>query len=141
MTRHTKPGGWVEFQELHYYPHCDDETMDKPTAFQKFLKLVRDGVANLGSDLNGVANLHNQVTEAGFINVKEDVLKLPIGIWPKNKTLKLAGLYWRTAILDGLMSVAKRPIGKGLGWSTQEIELLLVDVRKCLMDSSIHSYM
>ncbi|KAE9377506.1 UMTA methyltransferase [Stipitochalara longipes BDJ] len=139
--KHTKPGGWVEFQELHYYPHCDDDSMDRPYAFRDFLENVRDGVANMGSDLNGVTKLRGQMEAAGFTNIEEQILRCPVGLWPKNKTLKLAGLYWRTAISDGLMNVAKRPMEKGLGWSTAQVEVFLVDVRKALMDSSFHSYM
>ncbi|KAH6713325.1 S-adenosyl-L-methionine-dependent methyltransferase [Leptodontidium sp. MPI-SDFR-AT-0119] len=139
--KHTKPGGWVEFQELHYYPHCDDESLDRPYAVREWLEYVRDGVANFGSDLNGVTKLREKMEAAGFINIEEQVLRCPVGIWPKNRTLKLAGLYWRTAISDGLMSVAKRPMEKGLGWSVAEIEVFLVGVRKALHDSSFHAYM
>ena len=39
------------------------------------------------------------------------------------------------------MGVAKRPMERGLGWTTAEIEIFLVEVRKSLMDSSFHSYM
>jgi hypothetical protein len=140
-SRHSKPGGWVEFQELHYYPHCDDDSMNRPYAFRDFLENVRDGVANMGSDLNGVTRLRGQMEDAGFINIEEHILRCPIGIWPKDKTLKLAGLYWRTAISDGLMNVAKRPMEKGLGWTMAQVEVFLVGVRKALIDSSFHSYM
>jgi hypothetical protein len=115
--------------------------MDRPYGVRDFLEYVRDGVANLGSDLNGVTKLRGQMEAAGFINIEEQILRCPIGIWPREKTLKLAGLYWRTAISDGLMGVAKRPMERGLGWSTADIEVFLVDVRKSLMDSSFHSYM
>jgi len=115
--------------------------MDENYAFRKFLEFVRDGVANLGSDLNGVTKLHGMMAEAGFVNIREEKLKLPIGTWARDKNLKVAGLFWRTAIMDGLMAVAKRPLEKGLGWTLAEIEVLLVDVRKSLMNSSVHSYM
>jgi hypothetical protein len=115
--------------------------MDRPYAFRDFLENVRDGVANMGSDLNGVVKLRGQMEAAGFTNIEEQILRCPIGLWPKNKTLKLAGLYWRTAISDGLMNVAKRPMERGLGWSTTQVEVFLVEVRKALMDSSFHSYM
>lgn len=141
MSRHTKPGGWVEFQELHYYPHCDDGSMDKPYAFREFMEYLRDGIANFGSDLNGATKLRARMEAAGFIKVQEVMFRAPLGIWPKKKTLRLAGLYWRTAIIDGLMNIAKRPLEKGLGWSLPAIEVFLVEVRKSMMDPSIHSYM
>jgi hypothetical protein len=50
-------------------------------------------VANLASDLNGVTKLRGLMEAAGFINIEEQILRCPIGVWPKDKTLKLAGLY------------------------------------------------
>ena len=91
--------------------------------------------------MNGVTKLRGQMEAAGFTNIVEEVLRCPIGIWPKDKTFKLAGLFWRTAIIDGLEGVTKRPIGRGLGWSNAEIEVYLVGVRKSLMDATFHSYM
>ena len=111
------------------------------TPVREWLEYVRDGVAKFGSDLNGETKLREKMEAARFINIEEQVLRCPIGTWPKNRTLKLAGLYWRITISNGLMSVAKRPTENGLGWTVAEIEVFLVGVRKALHDSSFHSYM
>lgn len=139
-NRHIKPGGYIEFQELNYTPHCDDDSMTEPYAFRKFMAGLRDGMTALGNDLNGAINLFKEVNEAGFLKVTETRLKCPVGIWPKDRTLRLAGLYWRTAIMDGLNGLANRSYGNGLQWSREAIEVFLVDVRKSLMDTSKHVY-
>jgi hypothetical protein len=97
-------------------------------------------MAALGSELNGVTKLMPDITAAGFVNLEEINLKCPIGIWPRNKTLKMAGLYWRTAIMDGLNGLVNRSYGRGLGWSAEEIEVFKVSVRQSLMDTSKHTY-
>jgi hypothetical protein len=76
----------------------------------------------------------------GFTNIHHEVFKIPIGTWPKNKTLKTVGLYMRTAVLDRLDAMSFGPLCRGLGWSKEEVQVYLVDVRKCLMDNTVHSY-
>jgi hypothetical protein len=101
---------------------------------------LRDGIASFGSELNCAPKLAMEMSEAGFTDVQETQLKCPIGIWPRDKKLKMAGLYWRTAIMDGLNGLANRSYGNGLKWSRHEIEVFLVEVRKSLMDGSKHTY-
>ncbi len=131
----------MEFQEIEYDCQCDDESMPEDYAVQVFIGHVGKGIENLGSDLNGITKLRGQLEDAGFVNVKEEIIRSPLGPWPKDKTLKSAGMFRKEAILDGLMNIAKRPLEKGLGWSKLEIEVLLAKTRKDLMDNSIHSYM
>jgi hypothetical protein len=114
--------------------------MTEPYAFREFIEGLRDGVTALGNDLNGATKLVTETNAAGFFGVTETRLKCPIEIWPKDLTLRLAGLYWRTAIMDGLNGLANRSYGKGLKWSREAIEVFLVDVRKSLMDTSKHTY-
>lgn len=56
-----------------------------------FCGKVFEGYANLGHDLRAVTKTAEYVRKAGFINVTEKILKVPIGVWPKNKTLQMVG--------------------------------------------------
>jgi hypothetical protein len=140
MCRHIKPGGWIEFQEIHYYPHCDDETMTPSYPFLKYYDPVLEGLTALGINIHAAredaANLQNY----GFTNVRHEVMKIPLGTWPKNKTLKTVGLYMRTSALMGLDAISFGPLCRGLGWSKQEVDVYLVDVRKSIKDPSVHVY-
>ncbi len=79
------------------------------------------------------------IKDAGFINVIDKRYKVPIGTWPKDMGLKKAGLYNKAIILD-FFSAVMAPFTRGLGWSTQQVEAFLVDVRKSIHNSSIHTY-
>jgi len=81
---------------------------------EKFLRFVKEGLAVFGVDLLAVTANAQRLRDAGFVNVEEKVFKIPLGIWPKNKTMKLIGLYLRTVIYDGLQGLSLGSFIKGL---------------------------
>ncbi|KAG4430286.1 hypothetical protein IFR05_014233 [Cadophora sp. M221] len=138
--KHTKPGGYLEFQEVVFYTFCDDDSMTEPYPFRAFMDNLNVGLANLGGDNLNAFKLADEMRQAGFVDVQDVALKIPLGVWPKTKQYKLAGLYWRENISDGIKSIANRAFVSGLGWSVEALEVFLVDVRKSLYDASKHVY-
>jgi hypothetical protein len=108
---------------------------------QRFLQLVTEGLAVFGVNLLAVSENAQRLRDAGFVNVEEKVFKVPVGTWPKNKTMKMIGLYMRSVIYDGLQGISLGPLIRGLKWSPEDVELFLVGVRKSLMDITTHSYL
>jgi hypothetical protein len=78
--------------------------------------------------------------DAGFKDVEEHVLKLPVSIWPKNKRLKNVRLFELVNMDEGLGSRSIIFFTRALKWAPQEVELFLIDVRKDVKNSRIHSY-
>jgi hypothetical protein len=142
VSRHLKPGGYIEFQELDYWPRCDDETLtdETPYAFRDFLNFLNDGMRNFGADIYAVRSLPDELKSAGFDDVELTTHKCPLGLWPRDKRLRLCGLFLRTAFMDGLRGASRRPLTT-LGWTQLQIEMFLVDVRKAIMDPDIHAYL
>lgn len=104
---------------------------------------MSSGLGELGINLNIAADgqLATAMQSAGFVNVTERVLHVPIGTWPKNKVLKTVGLYWRTILLDGLQAIALGPLTRGLRWKREEVEVFLADVRRAYHDNVALMYM
>jgi len=136
---HLEPGGFFEAQEIHAYPYCDDGTMPDDYPIAKLYTLLNKAFKGFGTEFDNGERMASMMEDAGFVNVHEKILKVPIGTWPKNKTLRLVGMYWRLAISDFLPPVGGR-ILLSLGMSPEEIEVFLVGVRKALADTSVHSY-
>jgi hypothetical protein len=114
--------------------------MKDDNALIKWLALLKQGLKRLGPDVDRVLKLGEELKEAGFVNVEEKAFKVPIGPWAKNKTLRLIGVYLKTVLFEGLQGISLGPLTRGLGWTKEEVEVLLIDVRKCLADSSQHMY-
>lgn len=135
----------MEMQEIHHIPHSADPSgyisPEHPTA--KYWQLIHDGLAALGVNFDAAAGGHlaQMMREAGFVNVTERVFHVPLGTWPRNKVLKTVGLYWRTILTDGLQAIALGPLTRGLGWNSQEVEMLLMEVRRAYSSNSALMYM
>ncbi|KAH0432988.1 methyltransferase domain-containing protein [Colletotrichum camelliae] len=138
-----KPGGWVELQELRFHLQCDDGTMPGPEqyGYGKFVDLCMSGFRSFGIDPLMMERNPELLRNCGFQNVTEKVWKVPIGVWPRDQKLKTIGLYNRSMLIDALQAVSMAPLTRGLKWSASEVEIFLIDVRKSLMNTSIHSYL
>ncbi|KAI1140752.1 S-adenosyl-L-methionine-dependent methyltransferase [Hypoxylon sp. FL0543] len=140
---HLKPGGWLELQEIHHFPQSNNNSLAADHPVAQYWKYVDEGLENLGvnfrfSDEGRIAALMRQ---CGFVNVTERVFHIPIGKWPKNKTLKSVGLYWKTILLDGIQAIALGPMTRGLHWRREQVEAFLVAVRRGYHDNSMFLYM
>lgn len=149
QSRHLKPGGYLEFQEFHYWPHADDSSLDvkdkgkddKAYALRDFCDQMREGLAALGSDLDGILYVGGEMEAAGFIDVGKKSHKAPIGgAWPQDERTRNLASFHEHIILDGLPGLVKRPLGNGLGWSPVQIEVFLVGVRKAIQNPKFHAY-
>jgi hypothetical protein len=99
----------------------------------QYWSLIDQGLTNLGVELHAVTGMKTMMQECGFVNVQEKVLRIPIGQWPKNKILKLVGVLWQTILLDGIQAIALGPLTRGCGWSREQVELFLIQVRRAYM--------
>jgi len=138
---HLNPGGWFESQELIFATHCDDGTMPDDYIVLEYNRLVaKTFKETFDANIRISEELEPMFEEAGFVNIRKENYKVPIGPWAKDKTLRLVGLYWLIAIQDILPAMAGRPF-LALGMSPVEIEVFMAQVRKSLADQRIHSYM
>lgn len=120
-----------------------NDTMSADHYVARYWALINEGLTNLGVDFHAASDdrLGRRMRDAGFVNVQERIFRVPLGTWPKNKVLKVIGLYWRTILLDGIQAIALGPMTRGCGWSREQVELFLVQVRQAYHDNSCLMYM
>ncbi|RMY99281.1 hypothetical protein D0862_07196 [Hortaea werneckii] len=136
-----QPGGWVENQEFDLTFACDDGTLPSDAACSRWVDLWNLGIEKFG--LVGRClpeKMAEQMQNAGFINVQIVPRKMPIGTWPRDPDLRQSGLFALVGMLEGLSGLSQRVFTKALGWSVEEMELLLMDVRRELKNRRIHTY-
>ena len=64
----------------------------------------------------------------------------PLNTWPKDPKLKEIGKWNEVNISEGLEAFSLAMLSRGLGWSKEEIEVLIAKVRPDLKNRAIHSY-
>ncbi|KAG6056188.1 hypothetical protein E4U17_002431 [Claviceps sp. LM77 group G4] len=135
-----RPGGWIELQEYEATPMCDDGTMPDDDAVKQLYELVDRSFEKFGLKANLAPQLGTYLEKAGFEDIRCQVMKVPIGPWTKDKTMRIIGQYQKSVIVDGLPFLAGRPF-QALGMSDAEIEATIAKARKHLHDPKVHRYL
>jgi ubiquinone/menaquinone biosynthesis C-methylase UbiE len=139
--RTTKPGGWVEAQEFEMVALCDDGSVPADGAIVQWHELFVEGAMRAGIDMRvSASKLEGYVKDAGFVNVQKVEFKLPIGPWAQDTKLREAGLLALGGMLEGISGLSIAVFTKLLGWSPDELEVLLAKVRSEWKTRSIHQY-
>jgi len=134
-----EPGGWLEMQDPTMPLLCIDNTMEG-TAIQEWMKLMCTAGEILGRCLTNSRNYKRWMEEIGFVDVEEVHFPWAINPWPRGKKEKLVALWMQQDLLDGLHGMSVGLLTRGLGWSTERVELLLVGVRNDIKNRNIHTY-
>ncbi|KAK7529926.1 S-adenosyl-L-methionine-dependent methyltransferase [Phyllosticta citribraziliensis] len=138
--RYLKPGGWMESQEVYPTLYCDDGTMSDDFPFMEWTRTQDSAAMNIGRPLRIANKLKRWYEQQGFVDIHEEVFKLPINPWPKDPQLKMLGRFNENGLLEGLQAFTLAWFHRGLGWTKEEIEVYLVQVRKAISDRNVHAY-
>lgn len=140
MDRHIKPGGYIELQSIYPLLRCDDGSTPYDSGLMEFSRQAIEASRVMGTPLDACASYANYMTEAGFEDVVERRIKLPSGPWPKETRLKLIGAFEMDNLLRGMSGMSYRMFSKAFGWTPQQTEVFLVNVRRDAQNMRFHSY-
>jgi hypothetical protein len=84
-NRFTTPGGYCEFKDWDFIPTSPDDSMAEGSYLVQYHALVREAVEKLGKPSVPGPRLKKWVEDAGFVNVQEQILPVPLGLWPRDK--------------------------------------------------------
>lgn len=158
----TKPGGWAEFEDFDLAYYSEDGSLKEEQHISKWITTLLDAAQEFGRDPCPGSKLEGWMKDAGFEAVQHEKFRLPIGPWPKNmhlvcpapehadskpsvKTVQLThdqktiGAWNLVQVEDGLEAFTLRLFTQFLGWKTEEVQVLLANVRKDLRDPKIHA--
>ncbi|KAI5461787.1 S-adenosyl-L-methionine-dependent methyltransferase [Mariannaea sp. PMI_226] len=138
--QHLNSGGYIELQAAYTKFLSDDDTAEKAKDVQLWCDALVDGIAKFGKPLDGAITWKKKLEEAGFVDVQQEVRKLPIGGWPKDPKLKELGKYQLIQQIQGAESYTPAVFSRVLGWTDEEIQVLIAKVKKEFKDPTIHLY-
>ena len=110
-------------------------------------KQIRDLMSHMyptgqifGVDARSPCYLKQWMENAGFVDVEEHILKLPVGPWPREPRLKEVGLFEMVNMTEGIRGLTIMLITRCLKWTATEFDLFLMNVRKDVRNKKIHIY-
>jgi SAM-dependent methyltransferase len=137
---HLKPGGWCEFACIYPVPMCDDGTMPENSGFTLVCAKFMEAGKIFGTPLDAAIHFATYLREAGFVDISENIFKIPASPWPKGKRLKQIGALEMTNVLEGAGAFGTRVFHQVFGWSKEQIELVLMDMRRDVRNRAYHQY-
>ncbi|RKK82785.1 hypothetical protein BFJ69_g3044 [Fusarium oxysporum] len=112
----------IEKDESHISKKCCKLFFERGRKTGRTWEIARDG------------RQEECMREAGFTDLFSKSWKLPVGGWPQDKKLKQIGLYNGAFIDHSVDAFAIFPIGEILGWSKEEVTVLVSQMRKALRE-------
>lgn len=73
-----KPGGWVEMQDYVSWIKSDDETIKRGKWTLEWVNEINRGTEMFGKSLNVVHKYAEWMKEAGFVEIRDEIVK----VWP-----------------------------------------------------------
>jgi trans-aconitate methyltransferase len=89
---HTKPGGYLEIHDIDPGQYCDDGSLTQDSSSVRWAQLFYEGCEKAGRPILPIESYKLMMERAGFVDIKEQILKRPSNMWPKNKMLKHIGM-------------------------------------------------
>jgi SAM-dependent methyltransferase len=136
--KNLAPGGYLEMQDADFPMSCVDNTLEGTTLW-KWNMFIVEGAAKAGRPWTRTKQYKKWMEEIGFVDVEEKIRYWPVNTWPRDPHMKKLGLWFQHDLLEGLNSTRAILI-RGLGWSNEQVEVFLEDVRKDVRNKGIHGY-
>lgn len=112
---HVKPGGWVEQVDISLVTKSDDDSIPHDGAIAKWTSLYDQVGEKLGTTFRAAEASRPAIEAAGFQNITDRTVKVPVGPWAKNKRLKTWGEWFQFFVLEGLEGFGLRSFTNVLG--------------------------
>ncbi|KAI1011827.1 hypothetical protein LB503_004551 [Fusarium chuoi] len=136
-----KPGGYIESHEASPCIGSDDNSVSEDSAMGQWGKIFMEGGRKLQRPFSVLEdNVQvESMKKAGFVNIEEEEIKVPIGGWPEDPKVKEAGQYFQAAILQDVEGTLMF-IANLLGWSKEEIHVFAARYRREIRSTKVHGY-
>lgn len=130
----------MEMQDVDYPPYSDDGTLSPDTDFYKWSQLLIMAFKAAGTDLTVASNYKKWMIDAGFEDVTEVIHRWPQNPWPTDRHQRELGRWTLASVLDGIQGFSLASMTRYLGMTREQIEVLLMGVRKDMVNRNIRAY-
>jgi hypothetical protein len=140
-SRNLHSDGWFEIQDIGFPVCCEDGTLLPNCHLVRWCELMIEAAVKTGRSLDKHTQVKEMIENAGFVDVIQTCFKWPQNPWPKTRKEKELGMWVRENFVGGgLEAMSLRLLSRELGWTSQEIAVLLALVKKDIRDPKIHAY-
>ncbi len=101
----------------------DDRQRQKYWPYLEWAPYTVQATSDNGQPLEMAPHFKRWYEGVGFVDVHEEVFKLPMNTWPRDKDLKHVGMMMEENWMLGLNAFSMAFFTRVLGWNKNEIEV------------------
>jgi hypothetical protein len=130
----------MEQVEIDFYPKCDDGSLPSNSALVQWANYLVNATERAYRPL--AYNLHTrQMLETlGFVDISEQVIKVPLNPWPTDPHLKEIGRWYNLALVQGLEALSLGPFARMLQWSKEDVDRIVKAAKWDICLKKYHTY-
>ncbi|EZF71275.1 hypothetical protein H105_06480 [Trichophyton soudanense CBS 452.61] len=140
ILENLTPNGYAEFYDFDFFRSDDNSLLPTHEMYINCAETT-SAAEKIGQTACPGPHLANWAREAGFVNVTERKMKVPIGPWAKDPKLKEIGAWNQVQAMEGMEGWSMALLTRVNGWSEQKVREHLVRLKKDYLDTKIHAYM
>ncbi|KAK4150682.1 S-adenosyl-L-methionine-dependent methyltransferase [Chaetomidium leptoderma] len=130
VRQHLKPGGFCEMQEYDAWVFSDDDSFERAVWTKEWVETLTGSSTTFGKPIN-VARHHKQwMIDAGFEDVVEKIVRIPIGPWAKDPALKELGRFEQMHMQMSVASHTPALFTRFWSYSEAQVQLLIEGVKR-----------
>ncbi|KAL1962611.1 hypothetical protein VTN77DRAFT_9325 [Rasamsonia byssochlamydoides] len=137
---HLRPGGWLEMQEFETVLYSDDASIAQAEHIRNWSNMINEASQRFGKPFNGAGRLKQAMVDAGFVDVREEIYKVPIGAWSEDSHLKELGQYSLLAAYESIEPYTLALATRVLGMSLEDIYRIVYGVKAELCNPQFRLY-
>ncbi|KAM3420373.1 hypothetical protein BST61_g3652 [Cercospora zeina] len=137
---HTEPGGWLEQVEWSIQNRSADGSLSPDATLAKWSRYGIECGRRINKTFQIAETMAGLIKEAGFVDVVEKRFKWPIGPWSSDPRLKEIGRWNLLNWEEGMEGWVIAPYTRVLGWSVNDVQDWLQEIRRALRDRKKHVY-
>ncbi|KAK8091419.1 hypothetical protein PG997_001780 [Apiospora hydei] len=139
LYEHLAPGGWAEFTEWVQVLQCPNHSVEG-SAFERWDRAYRRGKLQIRETGHVSVPLQRHVEEGRVPTSSRRKYAVPLNAWPNSKSLQRIGSMTATNYLSVIEILSRDLFVHVLGWTAQESDALISQVRTDLQEPNIHSF-
>ncbi|KAE8451408.1 hypothetical protein EG329_004037 [Mollisiaceae sp. DMI_Dod_QoI] len=141
VFRHLKPGfGWMEHVEIDLVPRCDDGTLPESSHLVQWANYLLDATARAHRPLAYNEHTRQMLEQAGFVEIQEQVIMVPLNPWPNDPHMKEVGRWYNLGLTQGLDALSLGPLTRINNWTKADVESLTAAAKRDICSKKYHSY-
>jgi SAM-dependent methyltransferase len=136
-----KPGGWIEMQEFFCKVYDFDDSTDNAPYLKDWEEQINEASRRFGKELAKANVLKQYMEDAGFVDIHEEIYKVPIGPWARGKKFKELGIYSLAQFLDSVEPFSLALFTRVLGYTVDETKIIIARVKNDLVNPKLRTYL